>query len=191
MFISILTCRKCSAQQVLFLQKYKPGWHAHPHAVWADRPLFSNLLLRMRHDVHLPCTAFKPPLWRPLMILFCPSLICTHLAVGSTSFSLLRSCRGVWSNCCIKTQTYFQNKLSSCSASFSKRHLGSKWRQARKESTNETPSSSSWIRVCHLLVFQILCSPKIPCLYYLLCLSTHPISCWYLAMICGRGMLIL
>ncbi len=143
MFASIRTCRMCSAQHVLFLQKYKPGWQTQPHAVLGARPFFSKRLLRDRHDVQRPWTAREVPLLTTDMIFFSPNLTCTQRAEGSTSSSLVRSCLGVWSSCLIKTHTYFQNKLPSWSASCSSRHLGSKWRQARKESTKVIPNNSS------------------------------------------------
>jgi hypothetical protein len=137
---------------------------------------FSKLLLRARHDAQRPCAAMEVPLLIPDTIFISSSQTCTHPPEGSTSFFLFRSCLGTWSYCFNKTHTYFQNKLPSCSSSFVERNLGSKWRQVRNESTKETPSNSSWIRVCHPFIFQILFNPKIPCLY-LLCLSTQPISC--------------
>ncbi len=139
--LSIRTCLKCSAQHVLLLQKYKPGWQTQPHAVLDARPFFSKRLLRARHDVQRPWIAREVPLFPPDTILFSPSLTWKQREEGSTTSSRVRSCLGVWSNCLIKTHTYFQNKLPSCSSSFSSRHLGSKWRQARKESTKVMPSN--------------------------------------------------
>ena len=70
------TCFKCSAQHVLFLQKYKPGWQTQPQAVLGARPFFSDRLLRARHEVHRPWTAREVPLLTPDIIFFSPSRTC-------------------------------------------------------------------------------------------------------------------
>ena len=156
-----LTCFRCSCQQVLFLQKNSFRWHAQPQAVRGEFPFKPLSFFRIWQEVHLPWIARSRPLFAPLAVFFTPSRIWKQWAVGSVSSSLVLSCLGLGSSWGMRFATNFQ-KILSPSASSS--HLGSNLRAAKKVSTKVRAEISSCILVCHLLVFHVVCSFKIPCL---------------------------
>jgi hypothetical protein len=147
-----------------------------------DLPATWFSLFRLLQDVQRIWIARVSPRWVPSMVRLFPSLIKWHLSLSSSSSGSRNKSSfprvSIWgSNTCTNFQNIDSSSLSVC-------HLGISFLQAKNESTRVNAKIFSWMRVCHLLVFQMLGKCKIPCLNWL-CLSTYPISRWYFAMTAG------
>ena len=155
-----LTSCTCSSQQFLPRQIKTSVCKEQHQAVRGDLPGTLSLLFRFLQDVQRIWTALISPRCTPSTVRLLPSLIMWHCSLcARSSGSWNRSFLPRESICGSKTATNFQ-KIDSSSPS--SRHLGMSFLQAKKVSTNVNPKISSWMRVCHLLVFQILGKCKMP-----------------------------